>query len=113
MTSYLSIGQSIKADGEILIDPDFRGKIGLCNKPGGIWIKVLQHNLKGEDFICMEIKGQNDSMLYVSVAYSLASYIVKGWVKKSEHIGVYNRDDPKGAAFYILPTIKSAIATGL
>ncbi|MES2776067.1 MAG: hypothetical protein V4722_17960 [Bacteroidota bacterium] len=107
------IGQNKKFEGAILMDPDFKGKIGLYNKPGGTCIKLLQHNFKGEDFICMEIRGQNDSMFYVSVDLPQAGHIVNGWVKMSRHIGVYNRNDPQGLALYTSPSMKSSIRTRL
>ena len=51
--------------------------------------------------IIFEIKGQNDSMFYVSASYAIAGHIADGWVDKSKQIGVYSRVYEKGKSLIL------------
>jgi hypothetical protein len=76
----------------ILMDPDFKGSVGLFSAPAGKVLKVIRHNFEAEDYLVLHVKESAGKFLYVSANYSIAGFIAKGWIKKDKPIGIYSRD---------------------
>jgi hypothetical protein len=95
-----------------LIDVEFKDRIAIYNKPNGLIIKKLQHNLEKEDFLILTIDRDTTDFFHVKLSYSLTEKnSVKGWIKKSNSIGVFakNYSIPERLNLYLKPSLKSKI----
>ncbi|WP_212002736.1 hypothetical protein [Chitinophaga sp. HK235] len=90
----------------VLMNPDFKGKVGLYDKKGNL-TKYLKQNFKDEDFIVFQVLEDSDSLFNVLAMYSIAGNIAKGWVKKSDVIGTYLASYGGNIAIYDEPDKKS------
>lgn len=89
--SYLFAQSKIKCDACVFLNPDFKGKKALYDRPNGIIIKYLKHNFKEEFYINLDILDKNDSMFYVRAYCHSDGTTIKGWIIKDNIIGIYSR----------------------
>jgi hypothetical protein len=83
---------SLKCNCEVLIGNEHTEDVMLYDNPNGSIIKRLRHNLKNEDFLIATIKQDSSDHFLVEISYAISGNAFKGWLKKSEPIGVYGRN---------------------
>jgi hypothetical protein len=96
---------------DVFLDINYEGEKLLYDKPGGKIIYELKHNTNEVDFIGFTILNKNDSMFYVSVQHAIdGELLMKGWIKKDEHICVYSRAYNNPLKLYDLPQNTSEVS---
>lgn len=93
-----------------LVNVEFKGKINVYNKPNGKIIKTYNHDFKNESFLIFTIDKDSAGYFLVEIENALSSNKSgKGWVKKSNELGVYARNYSNPLSLYSKPSLKSPL----
>jgi SH3-like domain-containing protein len=88
---------------DVLIDTEYKGDIELYDKPNGTVIKIMKHNFKDEDLLIATLEQDSSDYFLAHVRYAISGNDSRGWLKKSEHIGVYGRNYDTSLILYASP----------
>lgn len=108
--SYSQIDSRV-CNSSFFLDIDYIGYISVYDKPSGKIIKQLRNDNDEGNYIIFNIVGKTNTMFYVNASYSLDedSIVVKGWIKKTNSLGIYSRAYNSPLNLYKNPNRKSSI----
>ncbi len=98
----------VKYNSTAIISPQYNGLIEVFNK-NGKQLKKIKNNIAEKDFLLLKILNENRNMFYVSISYSVKGFITKGWIKKSNVIGIFSRNYSSTLTLYSNTNKKSKI----
>jgi hypothetical protein len=95
----------------IFLDIEYLGSIPIYEGSNGNILAFLKHDIENENFIQFKILKKNKTMFYVYVYKSQNEdqILLKGWIKKGIHLGVYSRAYEKDLILYKDPKEESEI----
>lgn len=70
-------------------------------------LKEVTHDFDNEDYIIIKLLSSNDSMYQVDVSYSIAGFVVKGWISRNNSLFVFSRAYEKDLLLYDSPKSNS------
>lgn len=108
--SYSQINSRV-CNSSIFLDIDHKGYISVYDKPSGKVIKQLRNDNDAGNYIIFNIVDKTNTMFCVNASYSLDedSIVVKGWIKKTNSLGIYSRAYNRPLNLYKNPNRKSSI----
>jgi hypothetical protein len=107
-----AVAQSHPCNCGAVVDPDFKGKLLVYERPHGNMIKGFQHNFRGEGYLILSILKDSSEHFFVDVSTAIESDVGKtGWIKKSILIGTYARNYSPGELLHLYskPTTSSKV----
>lgn len=95
----------------IFLDIEYSDSIPIYEESNGKITTFLKHDIDNENFIQFKILKRTKTMFYVYVYESQneEQVLLKGWIKKSAHLGIYSRAYDKDLILYKNPEEKSEI----
>lgn len=98
-------------DANIFLDIEYADSVPLYKGDSGRVIAFLKHDLDDENFIQFKILNKSEEMFYVHVYKSQNEnkILLKGWIKKEKHLGIYSRAYNKNLILYKNPEDNSEI----
>ena len=101
---------STKCNCSALVDPKYTDNIIVFDKPDGKPIKELKNNIKDQNNLTLTIDKDSSIFFHVAIGFALTDNSnLKGWVKKSNVIGIYARNYNDTLLLFSKPDLKSKI----
>lgn len=93
---------AVEGDLNMIINPAYKGSVIVYAKPNGKIVASAKHNFKEEDYLIFSVTNQTSDFFYGILEYSISGEKLKGWVKKSKHIGIYTRNYEEGKSLKLM-----------
>lgn len=88
---FISFSQSEHA--EAIINWRHTEKIELHSMPNGTLIETPQNDHENENYLSLKIFSETNDFFYVEMSLNRTSNSYTGWIKKSNYIGAYSRNE--------------------
>lgn len=95
-----------------IVDPEFKGKIVLYDKPYGSATKIFQQDFTNDDYLILTISKDTLGYFRVYISNALTPENGKtGWIKKTREIGTFARNyEPNDTLkLYSKPEVRSKV----
>lgn len=92
------------------LDVSYKGSVEVFEKPGGKSLICINNDIDSSDYMQFLITDKNDSMFFVNVNHAIdGSFITKGWIRKTNSIGIYSSVYDKELKLYESPNKNSKV----
>ena len=76
----------------LLIDPNYYGKVVLYSGPGGKVLSHLKNDSSAEDYLALCVDNDTLGYFHAKIQYCMSGKSFTGWIRKKAFVGIYTRN---------------------